>query len=832
MYFYTNAYQRGNNILVCGYENGQRFKRKVPYKPYFFVSSNKENCEYISLYKEPLDKISFDSIQEAKKFQEQYEDVANFKIHGLDRFVYTFLNDEFPGEVQYDRSLIKIWTIDIETGKAATGGFASADLANGPINCIGIGYKGKKYEFSLKDYTGKRKDIINKKCFNEHELLREFIAFIQDDEFRPDVITGWNIEQFDIPFIVNRIKRLLGDDFVKKLSPWGIIQEKIIESRGKEIQTFIPIGISILDGMQLFKKFTQNQLESYALDHVAFTVVGKRKLDYSEYDSIDEMYNIDFNKYIDYNAEDIDRTEEIEEKERFLDLALAIAYDAKVNFQDAMTSVLLWDIICHNYLLDKKIATPPYEKIEENKIPGGFVKEPSPGMYDWIVSFDLTSLYPHLIMLCNISPETLISRDIKLPEEENINSFIKTFIDKEYHIDNRYCNAANGAKFKKDERGFLAELMKIQFSKRKTYKDEMLKLEKIKNPTREIQNKITALFNAQWSKKIQLNSLYGSLTNTGCRYYDWRLGSAITMTGQLAVRWIENKINIMMNKLMKTEGIDYVIAIDTDSCYLNCKPLVDALNLTDVKKIVDFLDKIAKEKIQPYIQKSYQELSEYINAYEQALHMKRENIVEKAIWTGKKHYVMSVWDSEGKRYEEPELKVVGIESVRSTTPKVCRDSINETIKLIMSTDNSTVINYIENFRKKFVELPFEDVAFPSGVNGISKYEDKQTIFKKGCPIHVRASLIYNHLLKEKKLDNKYNSVYDKDKIKYCYLKLPNHIQSNVIASPKRLPPEFDVDKYIDKKLQFEKTYLSPIKAILDVIGWKIEEEFNLEEFLK
>ena len=344
---------------------------------------------------------------------------------------------------------------------------------------------------------------------------------------------------------------------------------------------------------------------------------------------------------------------------------------------------------------------------------------------------------------------------------------------------------------------------------------------------------ITKYNNFQMARKIALNSAYGALGNQYFRYYKLENAEAITLSGQVSIRWIEARMNGYLNKLLKTEDIDYVVASDTDSIYINFGPLVDKFfsHKTDDKiKIVTILDQICKDKLEPFIEKSYEELADYVNAYTQKMEMKRENIADRGIWTAKKRYILNVWDSEGVRYEEPKLKIMGIEAVKSSTPAPCRTMIKEALKIMMNGTEDEVIDYIEKCRVKFNNLPPEDLAFPRSVSDVDKYRAHSSIYSKGTPIHVRGSLLYNHYIKEKKLDNKYTLIGNGEKIKFCYLKKANPIRENVISFISDFPLELGLDRYIDYDLQFNKAFLDPMRVILDSIGWNVEKTVNLELF--
>ncbi len=344
---------------------------------------------------------------------------------------------------------------------------------------------------------------------------------------------------------------------------------------------------------------------------------------------------------------------------------------------------------------------------------------------------------------------------------------------------------------------------------------------------------ITKYNNFQMAKKIALNSAYGAVGNQYFRYYKVENAEAITLSGQVSIRWIENKVNGYLNKLLSTEEIDYVVASDTDSIYINFGPLVNKFfgnKIEDKAKIVSLLNQVCEDKLEPFIDKSYEELANYVSAYEQKMFMKRENIADRGIWTAKKRYILNVWDSEGVRYEEPKLKMMGIEAVKSSTPAPCRQAIKDALKLVMSGTEDDVIKFIDESRKKFKELPPEDIAFPRTVSDVTKHKSNATIYGKGTPIHARGALLYNHYIKEKKLDNKYSIINNGEKIKFCYLKKPNPIRENVISFISDFPTELDLDRYIDYDLQFEKAFLEPVKVILDAIGWNVEKTVNLESF--
>jgi DNA polymerase elongation subunit (family B) len=414
---------------------------------------------------------------------------------------------------------------------------------------------------------------------------------------------------------------------------------------------------------------------------------------------------------------------------------------------------------------------------------------------------------------------------------------VDRILEETLNIDDTYCVCANGAQYRKDIHGFLPEMMQKIYDERTIYKKRMLKSKQALEhattsaETVALQKDISKFNNIQMARKIQLNSAYGAIGNQYFRYYNLANAEAITLSGQVSIRWIEGKVNEYLNKLLKTEDHDYVVASDTDSIYICLDLLVrHVFDGKDVptERIVDFLDAACKDRIEPFIDKSYQELADYVGAYEQKMFMKRENIANKGIWTAKKRYILNVWDSEGVRYEKPKLKIMGIEAVKSSTPAACRTSIKDCLKVIMNKDEEQAQKFISDFREKFTSLPVEDISFPRGCNNLNKWSNPATIYSKGTPIHVRGALLYNFYNKKNKLTHKYPLIQDGEKIKFVYLKTPNKINENVISYLATFPKEFGLDKQVDYDLQFEKSFLDPIKVIMDVIGWKPEKVASLE----
>ena len=837
--FYTNVSLNRNDILLRGYENGQRVQHRIPYKPYLFVPSKLGDSPYRNLKGKKYDRVDFASPSDARDFIRRYSDVTGFDIHGLTNFVYLYINDSYPGDIDYDPTIISLVNIDIEV--AADQGFPNIQTADKEITAITMKKDNTYVVLGCGDYVNNNSelDVRYIHCKEESDLLLKFLDVWRSKSFSPDVVTGWNIEMFDIPYIVNRIKRVLGEQMAKKMSPWELLEEKVITIAGNEYQAYVPVGISTLDYLQLYRKFSFTMQESYKLDHICHIELGERKMDYSEYESLFDLYKKNYQLFIEYNIRDVDLVGRLEDKLKFIEQVYAIAYDGKVNYQDAFTSVRMWDIIIHNYLMSQKIVIPSLKVGDkERQIIGAFVKDPKVGMHKWVVSFDLNSLYPHLIMKYNISPETYVGQISTLGGEEGVEKILDGYLN-EPSIRNQLESqnltiAATGCMFDKDYQGFLPAIMERMYNDRDGYKTKMIEAKKAYEIDHSYENEklISRYHNMQLAKKVQLNSGYGALSNQYFRWFDPKLAESITLSGQLSIKWIEREMNKYLNKLFKTKGEDYVLACDTDSMYITLDKLVVQCfpEGGDVQEIVTFINNVCEKKIEPYIDVCYGNLSGYVNAFSQKMKMKREAIADKGIWTAKKRYILNVWNLEGVAYTEPKLKVMGIEAVRSSTPQACRDNIKELLKVIMTKTEDDVIEFIAQFREKFATLPFEDVAFPRGCKNLSEYVDRDTVYKKATPIHVRGALLYNKMLKDKKLEQRYPLINNGDKIKFCYMKTPNPMRENVFASPGTLPRQFGLDQYIDYNTQFDKSFVEPIKTILDAIGWQVEKRANLDSF--
>ena len=839
MKFYTNISRVGEKICYRGYKDGVRQQYRDSFNPVMYLTSRKRECEWRTLDGRCVEPMEFDSMKEATEFSKRYDFVDSLEAHGNNNFAAQYIQKHFPDEIQFDPTQVLVANIDIEV--ASDDGFPEPAEAAREVQSICLKYHGRPdfFVWALEDkydpnLAHKHIDVPPEhikfiKCDGELDLLLKFVQFWNGKDTCPDVVTGWNVRMFDLPYLINRMNRLLGGDSYKKFSPWNVVREKQVSLQGRTQQVYDIVGIEQLDYWDLFQKFgvySYGVQESYKLDHIANVVLGEKKLSYEEHGNLYTLYKEDYQKFIDYNIKDVQLVERIDEKMGLIDLAMTIAYKGGCNYQEAFGTTQLWDTYIYRELCKRKTVVPPKKENAKVEFGGGFVKAPQVGRHSWVVSFDLNSLYPHLIMQYNMSPETIVPARTSGVTVDNC--LDKTRPDS---VSPNDCIAANGVHFSKDEQGVLPSIISGLYAERKQIKRNMLDAKsrvEAGDPTAE--KEITKLDTQQMAIKIMMNSLYGALGNRWFRYYDIRMAEAITMSGQLSIRWAEKAVNQYMNKIVGTEDFDYVIAIDTDSVYVNFGPLVEKMGLTDTAKTVQVLSKIGEDKFEPLFEQSYSDLANYMNAYANKMVMGREAIADAGIWTAKKRYILNVHNNEGVQYAKPKLKIMGIEAVKSSTPASCRDALKGLFKVMITGTEKQTQDAIQLFKAHFKSLAPHEIAFPRGVSDISKWRDAATTYKKGCPIHVRGSLLYNKLLLDKGLERRYNVIKDGEKIKFLYLDPKNPIKENVIAFYDFLPEELGLHKYIDYDAQFDKAFLAVVRPVLEAIGWSEEETVSLEDF--
>jgi DNA polymerase elongation subunit (family B) len=626
-------------------------------------------------------------------------------------------------------------------------------------------------------------------------------------------------------------------------------------------------GIADLDYIDLYKKNRFITRESYKLDFIASVELDRKKVDYSEVASdLRTLHKKDWELYATYNVVDVALIVQLEEKLGFLGITFAVAYAAGINYGDVSSPVATWENIFFRDLINKKIILPNKKNHDKVSYEGAFVKAPQVGKHRWVCSFDLNSLYPHIIMGWNMSPETITS---KVVPQVNVDMMVN---GEHYdRPDGDLAVAPSGNTFLRSVQGIAGAQMERLYKERKSIKREMLAHEQdgediqsgdvdvIKDMhakygmdgasfdalATEIAKQVSLKDGGQQVRKILLNSFYGALANIYFCMFDIRIAESITLAGQLAIRWVGRKTNEYLNGILKTKDVDYVVYTDTDSIYVNMEPVCailgeklgfdhNAREGEDVQKAVRALDKFCEDKMQKMIDDGYQDLAQYCNSYQQKMVMAREVISDNSVFCSKKMYAMSVWNSEGVQFEDAYIKVMGIGMVvKSSTPQFVRDASKKTVKMILNSTEADVQDFIKDFKKSFRNEKPEAIAFPRGVNKLEEtYCDVagNIIQGKTVPIHSRAAIVYNKAVKDYGLDGNYETIGVADKMKFIHLELPNKLNQNVIGFVDTLPPELDLHKKVDYDLMFEKTYLKPVRDMMDLIGWSVEPVASLEDF--
>jgi len=858
-HFYTSVAKRGNRILFRGYKDGKRYSHIYrDFQPRLFLPTDTDS-KYRTIYGKPVKERRFKNSSEMYVFLQQFKDVDNFNYYGIEDITYQFIYEKFP-KCKHDSKKIKVCYIDIEVD--TEGGYPNMDTADKKITAITLMYDDITFALGYGDFMSADSKVKYVKCEHEHDLIRKFLKIWNSGSFSPDVVTGWNCELFDIPYLYSRIARVFDDDVAKQLSPWGMMDSKTIRMFNRDHVAYYPLGIAVLDYINMYKKFVSvvKPQESYRLDHISYVELGEKKLDYSDYGSLHRLALENHQMFMEYNVRDCSLVKRLDDKLKLLDLVYTIAYSSGVNLSSALGTVQQWDASIHAHLMDKCVVVPRKEKPKEDRKPvGAFVKSPLFGRHDWVVSFDLTSMYPMRIIGTNIGPDTVVTkRDLKAlvtanstdDEKAAANLLMSKMTDGGCLIGvdvDTILNglptdiagaiktidlslAANGYLYRKDKQSFLSQLMRQLFDERKIIKKEMLDLKQRKSNGEEgLDDDIERLDTLQYAVKVRLNSVYGALGNQYFRWYDIKYAESITLSGQLTLKWAEKYVNAYMNKLLKTENVDYIIYMDTDSIYVKMENIVEKFDAGT--NTIEVLDAFCETKMQPLLNAIFAKLSHVMNSYEQTMIMKREIISDRAVFVAKKRYMLNVHNNEGVQYEKPNTYIKGIDCVRSSTPAACREAIQEAIRIILQGNEKELHDHISEFREKYMSLPLEEIARNSSVNGLNKYSDPQNIYGAKTPMYVRGALLYNHHLKVKKIDTKYENIFDGGKVKYVSLKLPNPIHEDVISWPGgKIPPELDLTDYIDYDTQFTKSFLDPITGILDIVGWTNEPVYKMSSF--
>ncbi len=894
--FYLTVEQIGDSIFERYIDsNGCERTREVEYKPSLFAHCPESQAtKYFDIYGKPCTRKLFANMRDASQWIKRMEDIG-LEALGMDDFKLAYLSDTYNYEIKYDHTKIRVANFDIEV--TSPDGFPEPSQAKHPIDAIthydSIDDRfyvfdllnspyGNVEEWSieiaakLQEQGGDEvpSEIIDKIVYmpfdNEKELLMEYLNFWQQKT--PVILTGWNVESFDIPYVYNRIKNIFGESTAKRLSPHRKTRVKVIENMYGSREIITLFGISVLDYIDLYKKFSFTNQPSYSLDYISEFELNVGKLKYDG--PISKLRESNHQRYISYNIIDVYRVLQIDAKRQFINLSLDMGYYAKIQIQSVFSPIKTWDAIIFNSLKEQNKVIPQGRSHPVQPYPGAFVKEPIPNRYKYVMSFDLTSLYPSIIRQVNISPETIAGTFKVAPLHDYINAVAERPSDV-------YSCSPNGMMYYKDRDGVVpTEITKV-FNQRKEHKGYMLAAQRngeiikeaLHNPnlsvdepldvdyrfdfSDEIKEKIKKLsakslnemlfraqrtevagMTAQINRKLLINSLYGALGNVWFRYYDLRNATAITTFGQMALQWIERKVNEYLNEVCGTEGEAFVLYGDTDSIYVSADKIIDKVGeskFRDTNHWVDFLDKFARERMEPAIDRGFREMCEYMNNKQHLMFMDREAIAgpplgSKGIggfWTGKKRYALNVWDMEGTRYAEPKLKIMGLETQKSSTPKAVQKALKECIRRMLQEGEESLQEYFKEFEKEFRQLNYISIASVSSANNIAKYEVGGFPGPK-CPFHIRGILTYNRAIKGN-IDAP--QVVEGEKVYVLPLREGNPFGDKCIAWPSGTEItdliKDDVLHWMDYTVLLEKTFIKPLEGFTSAAKLDYEKKASL-----
>ena len=735
------------------------------------------------------------------------------------------------------RTLFLDIEVDVEDG------FPTPEEAQNEITSIAIYDQAgdQKYVWIL-DKEGqvpstKKGNFETISCPNEASLISKFL--ITYYEIMPTLITGWNIDFFDIPYLYNRICRVLGESQARTLSP---IKDVIwLKHRNR----YRISGVSCLDYMALYKNFTYNEESSYSLEAISQKELGKGKIKYKG--TLNDLMRSDIQKYIDYNMNDVDLVYEIDQKMKLMDLARGICHKGHVPYEDFLFPTRYLDGAALTYMKRLGIVAPNkprHSEIQQVNLLGAYVKAPNPGRYKWVYDLDLTSLYPSIIMTLNISPETKIGKIENFDGHKYIKDIPMEYsMDKDgwespqalraYLLENKYSIAANGVVYDTKQKGFISSILEKWFDERVEYKNLRKKYEAQGDHA-----KAEYFDRLQLVTKILLNSFYGVLGNPTFRFNDPDNAVAITSTGQQLIKFTADIGNKFYTRELK-ENKDHCIYTDTDSTFFSSLPIIKHrwpnYDVTDEKWMAQKTIAIADE-VKVFINKSYDIYADkFHNVNVHKFDIKQENVAKAGLWIAKKRYAQWIINVEG--HEVSKLDVKGLDVVRSSFPPSFRKFMAEVLEDILNDITKENLDQkILNFKEHMKTLPLIDVMFPIGVKDIKKYTRKGDLLfavkRKGAPVHVKSAINYNDMLKHHGIKN-VREIINGEKIKWTYLN-PNNMGLDTIAM-KGFEDPIAIEKFVQDNINYNKVFTSAFANKLNdfygAMKWgSIPENNNLGKF--
>lgn len=824
-------------ILYTWDDKGNRVERHIPFSPYVYLENATGREQSI-----------FDTTVAKKTFNTAYDKNQFIQSSGIKRLFnnvqpqHQFLIDTYSGlqnADEFSANPLKIWFLDIETYSPDS--WPDKDTANHEINAITIydSIEKKYYTLGTKPFTST--DVTYIQCRNERDLLLNLIFLMEKDY--PDIITAHNGEFFDFPYIANRIKRILGEEYMVRLSPVGrVYYRNVFNGKfGKPSQRLCIDGVALLDFLDVYKRFCLTLRESYRLDAIAEIELGENKLDYGD-TSLADLADTDWNKFVEYNIHDVRLLVMLEEKLQYFKLLRMLSYIGLCTFEQAMgTLVVIVGATILKGLEIGKVVPTFIRNDEDHKNPGAYVAEPVRGFSEHIVSFDANSLYPNLMLSLNMSPETKIGKISKRDE-------LNTTLVREGNATSTFTNAqflkfikqegiaisAAGVLFSQKKQGIIPGILDQYYKDRqqiqKKLKENKLKLSDIKKSspntdTTELETLVSQLNAKQLCIKIFLNSIYGFFGNKQSPFGDDDIAASITLTGQAAIK----QSNIIYKKFVdeKIPGntltdADLIKYNDTDSLYISLTPLIKELNIqfsennVPTKPVYDIV-----QELETYINTEIKKWgSRILNSTDCRLVFKREAIADVGIFLQKKRYILHTLDVEG--VVESKYKYTGVEIVRTSMPAKIKPYAKRIVETLLHTKDINAVNkLLHETYDIFKTLPAEDMAFVMGIKDLEKYTGNCRGYTtgKGTPIHVKSAYFYNTLLKEFNIDTQYEEITSGDKVRYVYVEKPNKFNIETVGFKYTLPDEFKFYFKIDYDTMFDKILFASISRIYEAVGW-------------
>ena len=866
--FYTNIARCGQKIYHIGYKNGSKFIKESKFKPSIYYETFDNDHDSVSVFDHKLKKRQFDNIAEYYQFIGQNSKLIEL-FSDVDP-IWQFLSIQYKNDIEYDKNDIRVWFLDIET-KSET--FPYPYEAKYPITSIAI-HDSKKDMFivlGLKEFDENEaiinlknkfptlnidqiiKSIKYKRCRDERDILEKFLQL--NESLKPDILIAHNGDKFDFPYLVNRIDKIGLDN--KRLSPVGHTRSTYSAEddnfMSNKAAYFTDIdGVSLLDNMLLYKKYILKPRESWSLSNLAIEDLGLDKINYDEYDNLNRLYDENHQLFIEYNIFDVVLMMLLNKKNGYLDIHIRNTYTTKVpNFEDAMSPVKSWDSYIYHDLQSQNIQIIAKKEMDKFRYAGAYVLDVRTSLSKWVITGDLNSLYPHIQMQWDISPETLVTDTdvvswLSSLTDEQLDEYIKKsdnseqikFLESVKQLNNfgysippinqeelderilnqlipthpEYIMSANGYYFKR-ELGHIPRLLHKNYVVRKAIKKENAKLKEQLNKSfsYEIADKISNNTTSEQGIKVLMNAEYGALANQFFRWCRYELCSAVTLNGQLVLKTLLSVMNKEFPDIIQVAG-------DTDSTIFSLETLVEkhCKNFSE-DDIIEWINKFCEEKFQPLINKTYQQLSGYVGAVKNYMVMEVEKIISDAFWTAKKHYAMRIIVEDGLRLKQPKFAYKGLECIKSSTPKIVRELQKETINIILTEQEKVSDKFNECCDKIKKMLPTE-IAFPKTCNNIKKYSDKDGMPVKGAQAHVKAALAYNRYIRKNELENEYPIIQEGEKIRFVWLKTPNIFSSETFGFINRLPNDPNLLDAIDYEKMIEKSYKNNINDILKRIN--------------